>query len=386
MFPADKGTRGPAAVHHDRPAGDRPARRCWGGARPHGGRCHRDALPLPHIPLEARPGADPLQFKQALADGHVAVPTRGCPAFSCDTGTARHQDADGYAAMAIKAPLHSPAASHVLESASGGTPSMLMDVTRSEPRDCIPSPPAPLITKSPVTKSPARLGARRGYTRQARAAGRGQGSPGRAKAQGLSAVRSTIPTMLTASQWRRTPRWTRDASFLINGYAGSVVARLHIYQDILMDQDADIDFAIDGDGHFSVLLDQDMSIEQDIDIDLHLFDAEGVLYVDLFPATDRVSIEQDTTPAKANQATALQAGSVEVHQNLEMDQDVDIDVDVEDDPGGALSCCGSISTSSRTSMPIRMPPSGYHVPGWGDRHGCGCLPNGICRSGHERSD
>ena len=63
---------------------------------------------------------------------------------------------------------------------------------------------------------------------------------------------------------------------------GDVVARLHIDQDLMMDQDADVSFTIDGDGHFDVQLDQEMHIDQDLQIDLDMFDVDGVLYVDLF--------------------------------------------------------------------------------------------------------
>jgi hypothetical protein len=121
----------------------------------------------------------------------------------------------------------------------------------------------------------------------------------------------------------------QDASIIVHGYAGKVVARLHIDQDLLMDQDVDIDFKIDGDGRFSVLVDQDMRIDQNVDIDLKIFDVDGILYVDLF-LKDRVAVEQDTT-LDLKIGDGPHGGSVAIDQTLEMNQDVDINIDIEDD-------------------------------------------------------
>ncbi len=121
----------------------------------------------------------------------------------------------------------------------------------------------------------------------------------------------------------------QDASIIVNGYMGDVVARLHIDQDLMMDQDADVSFTIDGDGHFDVLLDQEMHIDQDLQIDLDMFDVDGVLYVDLF-LHDSVEVEQDTS-VDARISDGPPGGTVEVNQNIEMDQDVNIDVDIEDE-------------------------------------------------------
>lgn len=121
----------------------------------------------------------------------------------------------------------------------------------------------------------------------------------------------------------------QDASIIVNGYAGDVVTRLLIDQDLMMDQDADINFTIDGDGHFVVLLDQDMSIDQDVQIDVDIFDVDGVLYVDLF-LRDTIEIEQDTA-VDARITDGPPGGTVEVNQSIEMDQDVDIDIDIEDE-------------------------------------------------------
>ena len=121
----------------------------------------------------------------------------------------------------------------------------------------------------------------------------------------------------------------QDASILINGYVGEVVARLHIDQDLLMDQDVAIDFTIDGEGHFDIVLDQDVRIDQDVQIDLKIFDVDGVLYVDLF-LHDAVEIDQDTTVDMQISDGPL-GGTVEVNQDIELTQDVDIDIDIEDD-------------------------------------------------------
>ncbi|KAB0268868.1 hypothetical protein [Microvirga brassicacearum] len=121
----------------------------------------------------------------------------------------------------------------------------------------------------------------------------------------------------------------QDASIVVRGYAGEVVARLHIDQDIMMDQDVDFGFIIDGDGHFVIRLDQDMRIEQEIDIDLEIFGADGVLYVDLY-VSDSIEIEQDT---KLDMwiTDGPPGGTVQVHQDIELEQDVDIDIQIEDD-------------------------------------------------------
>lgn len=121
----------------------------------------------------------------------------------------------------------------------------------------------------------------------------------------------------------------QDASVIVNGYVGNVVTRLHIDQNLVMDQDADISVTIDGDGHFVVLLDQDMRIDQDVRIDVDIFDVDGVLYVDLF-LRDSIEIEQDTI-VDARIGDGPPGGTVEVTQTIEMDQDVDIDIDIEDE-------------------------------------------------------
>ncbi|MEZ0168594.1 hypothetical protein [Microvirga sp. TS319] len=121
----------------------------------------------------------------------------------------------------------------------------------------------------------------------------------------------------------------QDAHVIVQGYVGKVVARLHIDQDLLMDQDADIDIDIDGEGRFFVTVDQDMRIDQSVDIDLRIFDVDDVLYVDLF-LKDRIAVEQNTT-LDIHLSDGHRGGDVSIDQSLEMNQDVDIDIDIEDD-------------------------------------------------------
>jgi hypothetical protein len=121
----------------------------------------------------------------------------------------------------------------------------------------------------------------------------------------------------------------QDASIIVQGYVGEVSARLHIDQDLTMDQDVDISFAIDGDGHFAILLDQDTRISQDIDIDIRILDVDDVLYVDVF-LRDSVEVEQDTT-LDLSITDGPPGGSVAISQGIELDQDVDIDIDIEDE-------------------------------------------------------
>lgn len=121
----------------------------------------------------------------------------------------------------------------------------------------------------------------------------------------------------------------QDASIIVNGYAGKVIARLHVDQDLVMDQSVDIDVAIDGDEHFSIMLDQDMRIEQEIDIDLAIYDDEDILYIDLF-LNDKIDIEQDTS-LDMQITSGSRGGDVTIDQDIGMSQDVDINVDIEDD-------------------------------------------------------
>lgn len=121
----------------------------------------------------------------------------------------------------------------------------------------------------------------------------------------------------------------QDAKIIVEGYVGEVVAHLHIDQHLMMDQDVDVSFTIDGDGHFAVVLDQDMRIDQDIRVDVKIFDEGDVLYIDVF-LLDSVEVEQDTT-LDMRIGEGPPGGTVEVNQDLDLDQDVDIDIDIEDE-------------------------------------------------------
>ena len=121
----------------------------------------------------------------------------------------------------------------------------------------------------------------------------------------------------------------QDAAIFVHGYAGKVVARLHIDQDLMMDQDVEIFLALDSDDHFDVLVDQDMRIDQDISIDLEIFDVDGVLYVDLFLA-DRIEVEQDAR-LHVQIGDGQPGGTVRIDQDIDLVQEVDVDVDIEDD-------------------------------------------------------
>jgi hypothetical protein len=121
----------------------------------------------------------------------------------------------------------------------------------------------------------------------------------------------------------------QGASIMVSGYVGEVVARLRIDQDLVVDQDVDISFTRDGEGHFAVMLDQEMCIDQELDVDLEIFDVDGVLHVDVF-LRGSVEVEQDTT-IDMEISDGPPGGTVEVNQDIEFDQDVDIDIDVEDE-------------------------------------------------------
>lgn len=121
----------------------------------------------------------------------------------------------------------------------------------------------------------------------------------------------------------------QDASIIVSGYVGEVVARLYIDQDLAMFQDVNIAFTIDSDGHFALLLDQDTHIDQEIEIDVKIFDVDGVLHVDVF-LRDSIAIEQDTT-IDMQIIDGAPGGTVEISQDIEFEQDVDIEIDIEDE-------------------------------------------------------
>ncbi len=122
----------------------------------------------------------------------------------------------------------------------------------------------------------------------------------------------------------------QDAGILVSGYIGEVVAVVHIDQDLFMDQDVNIDFTIDGDGHFNIVLDQAVRIEQDVQIDLKIWDDnDGVLHVELY-LHDTIEVDQDTD-VYMKISDGPPGGSVEINQDVELVQNIDIDVDIEDD-------------------------------------------------------
>lgn len=121
----------------------------------------------------------------------------------------------------------------------------------------------------------------------------------------------------------------QDATIVVQGYMGSVVSRFHIDQKIVMDQDAEIDVNIDGNGHFAITIDQKMYISQQTDVDLKIFDEDGVLYVELY-LRDVIEVDQDTS-VLFNMYDGFGDHDLVIIQDLDMDQDVDVDIDVEDD-------------------------------------------------------
>jgi hypothetical protein len=121
----------------------------------------------------------------------------------------------------------------------------------------------------------------------------------------------------------------QDASIIVTGYVGEVVARLHVGQNVVMDQDADISLTLDGDGNFSVAVGQDTHIDQKIDVDLDVFDVDGVLHVDLF-LRDSITVDQETT-IDMDVGDGEPGGTVDVDQDVVLNQDVHVDIDIEDE-------------------------------------------------------
>ena len=169
---------------------------------------------------------------------------------------------------------------------------------------------------------------------------------------------------------------------MVSGYVGEVVARVHIDQDLTMDQDVDISFLIDGDGHFALLLDQDMRIDQEVEIDIEIFDVDGVLYVDLF-LRDSIEIEQDTT-LDVRISDGSPGGTVEVNQDIELDQTVDIDIDVEDE----LEERYVVKVDVASLQEVDARPGSrrrHHELEWRNRHGYRRRANGGRRAAYYRA-
>jgi hypothetical protein len=96
-----------------------------------------------------------------------------------------------------------------------------------------------------------------------------------------------------------------------------------------MDQDADIEVDIAGNGHFAITIDQKMYISQQTDVDVSIFDEDGVLYVDLF-LRDVIEVDQDTS-ILFTLYDGFGDNDLVVIQDLEMDQEADVQVEIEDD-------------------------------------------------------
>jgi hypothetical protein len=122
----------------------------------------------------------------------------------------------------------------------------------------------------------------------------------------------------------------QDAAILVSGYIGQVVADVHIDQNLQMDQDVNIAFSIDGDGHFNLKFDQGVEIDQDVQIEINIFDDdEGVLHVQLY-LHDTVDVDQHTD-VDMSIGDGPPGGSVSAIQDVELNQNADINIDVEDE-------------------------------------------------------
>lgn len=216
------------------------------------------------------------------------------------------------AAMPIKAPSSPTAATHGLE-ASTGEAEGAHAISMSLPPDLL----AATLARIP--------GAAARDSRDHHEAAKG----GQAEAGSDASDRKCASDDGHSVRVTQVAEVEQDASIIVGGYVGEVVARLHIDQDLMMDQDVDISFTIDGDGHFAVLLDQSMHIDQETEIDVEIFDEDGVLYVDVF-LRDSIEVEQDTA-IDMRISDGPPGGTVEVNQDIDLDQDVRIDIDIEDE-------------------------------------------------------
>jgi hypothetical protein len=229
--------------------------------------------------------------------------------------------ADGeQATMPIKGPALPLAASRGLE-ALGGEAEGLHHIPMSLAHELFAAK-LPTIPLSEVGDISDRHQAARGGQPEAGAHDRGVPSSDVSDGSCASGVGHSIRVIQIAEV-------DQQASIIIDGYVGEVVARLHIDQDLMMDQDVDISFTIDGDGHFAVLLDQDMRIDQETGIDVEIYDDDGILYVDVF-LHDSIEVEQDTA-IDLRISDGPPGGTVEVNQDIVLDQDVSIDIDIEDE-------------------------------------------------------
>jgi hypothetical protein len=284
----------------------------------------RDLLPL----MQADPG-DSFQAEAEFAGAPAPMDAPAPPTSPADAPSVadlmpqEHQEAAGRGPVPIKSPHHAPATSH----ASG-----LTDGDSEHVQVASPSPIHIQIlnfeASNPVSIVHGQGGSVSSHQddQDHTQGGSSLQDAGQAPQSGATPPADADVHTIKVSQDADV---VQDASIIVNGYAGKVVARLHIDQDLMMDQDVDIEFTIDGDGHFSVLLDQDMRIDQEVDIDIKIFDQDGTLYVDVF-LQDRISVEQDTT-LHMEIDDGPPGGTVEIDQTLEMDQDVDININIEDE-------------------------------------------------------
>ncbi|WP_065375103.1 hypothetical protein [Ensifer adhaerens] len=212
------------------------------------------------------------------------------------------------------------------------------------PSDMVRAPEAPVgeantphylsISVAPTSLEPRSNGGTRGGESDGHREGGSTGQPGRGGDASQTEGHADLPDAGNDVEHGhdvsvlQTAIAEQDARIIVNGYPGEVVARLHIEQNLVLDQDVDIALTTDGGRHFAILVDQDMYIGQEIEIDLEIFDADGVLYIDLF-LRDSIEIEQDTS-IDLQLGNGPPGGSVEVDQDIELEQDIDIDVDIED--------------------------------------------------------
>lgn len=272
-----------------------------------------DAGPREIIGAVSESGGGP-----AHADGFPPPPPAGSVHRPGDPPAAEHDGNGGHAAPPTKGPAPPVAASHGLET-SGREGEGVHVITISLPRELYPTKPP-----GPAHSEAGRVDAHHEVAQSGKPASYvGDHASGDLDEDGASEDDGhSIRVMQVAEV-------DQDASIIVEGYVGEVVARLHIDQDLMMDQDVDISFTIDGEGRFAILVDQDMRIDQDTQIDVDFYDDDGVLYVDVF-LHDSISVEQDTTVDMQISDGSL-GGTVDIQQDIELDQDVNIDIDIEDE-------------------------------------------------------
>jgi hypothetical protein len=303
----------------------------------------RDLLP----PLKS--GPDEIAATDVPFDGSPAAMT-GAPSSTPPTtySAAELPAAQGYEGTAVMTPVGSPpspaGASHGTgtsgEEAEG--PHIVAVISFSEPQAFVAPKLDVIVRQGGVTdqeesgqkesgqgnpKEEPEQGALKEEPERASGGDGNRGDTGHeAEGPGGAVAEADDPHSIRVNQYAFVHQ---DADIIVNGYVGEVVARLYIDQDLMMDQSVDLDFAIDGDGHFTVLLDQNMRIDQDIDIEIEIYDIDGVLYLDIF-LRDSIEVEQDMA-IDVSIGDGTPGGTVEVNQDIALDQDVDIHIDIEDD-------------------------------------------------------